>query len=706
MNNFKFLENINDNLYKCIRDLEKNISNMDFNFCMLAKSTLSIVLENYFDASFLEFIDLLEENDFEEIQIMINKYHNDFVQNNDGRVLQLNDFAVVFKKLSSLTKSDAFDLRSEFLVSLYFLFKNLPNFNLDSFVLKEYVQQEGPKLFNDIEIENDWKRCFFNADGRSLKNKLSYFFSTYILNNDESDYQSNILVEDPKNFGPIFYNESININEYDLFFILDPSINDTSTKNVIKLALEEIRNRDNGDLQEFISNNIDDQNNKVIFKFVIRELVDESDVQYIYYKNKKIDVKWYEFSNLSPFLQEADEYSNKKIQEARLTVKNSAHVNIPGTRFNTHFIVVDGESIRTLYLQAKEQNISLFDKNVREYIKDLKVDRGIQETIEKSAHNFLIYNNGLTIITNKIIDKGNEVFFNKMFIVNGGQTTSILGETDPSISLRDVSVFCKVIEFDFEGEEDEEFIENISINSNNQKQIKSIDYISTYSGLKKFEKYFNTIDPQGIVLLIKRSHKSTSMYKKNKTIVLDTTKMLQMLYSAIFKVPATAKQTPAVLLKNFEVVKKLFDELDLSKNNNIRFMSDLVYIYKILYKIVNGKTPYADWENNYRSKAAPHCFYFWIYLIVNFVAFDNANININELNSFIINKDENLLDYIKGILEISLAKIEEMHLSGDALSYNTILKTKTHLHKVEVAIKNDDEFKRMLSKRAIYFKGE
>jgi hypothetical protein len=111
------------------------------------------------------------------------------------------------------------------------------------------------------------------------------------LNNDESDYQSNILVEDPKNFGPIFYNESININEYDLFFILDPSINDTSTKNVIKLALEEIRNRDNGDLQEFISNNIDDQNNKVIFKFVIRELVDESDVQYIYYKNKKIDVK-------------------------------------------------------------------------------------------------------------------------------------------------------------------------------------------------------------------------------------------------------------------------------------------------------------------------------------------------------------------------------------------------------------------------------
>jgi hypothetical protein len=37
MNNFKFLENINDNLYKCIRDLEKKYKQYGFQFLYVSK---------------------------------------------------------------------------------------------------------------------------------------------------------------------------------------------------------------------------------------------------------------------------------------------------------------------------------------------------------------------------------------------------------------------------------------------------------------------------------------------------------------------------------------------------------------------------------------------------------------------------------------------------------------------------------------------
>jgi hypothetical protein len=704
MNNFDFLKNKNDNLYECINNLEKNINNTDFGFYTLAKSVITIVVESYYDSSFQIFSDFLNDDRLDKLRMLVESKTNEFTGNNDNRILYFNDFAVLVQRLSRVSENDSFNSRSDFLLSLYFLFKNLPNINSGDALFREYSRENDLKIFNDSELEKEWKICIHNADGRNLKNKLSYFFSTYILGNDESTFESNILLENSNHFGSIFYNETNNINEYNLFFILDPLINNILAKDVFDYLREDTANNvQNYDLREFISHNIDEQNNKITLNFFTKDLVNGPESTT--FSNKKIDVKWHQFSDLSDFLEDIDDFNAKKIRDAKLTVKNHAHVNIPAEHFNTHFVVVDGESIRKLYLQAKEQGVSLFDKNVREYIKDLKVDRGIQETINNFAHNFLIYNNGLTIVANNVRENGDEIIFEKMFIVNGGQTTSILGETEQSTSLSDISVFCKIVEFDFENEEDEEFIENISINSNNQKQIKSIDYISTYSGLKKFEKYFNEIDPQ-VKLLIKRSQRQAKEYKDKKCVVLDTMKILQLLHSAIFRNPAVAKQTPAVLLKDFEEVKSQFDVLDLSKDNNMSFMRDLVFIYKILYMIVNKKDDdYNEWKNDYRVKAASHCLYFWIYLIVYEVAYKRKNIDIDSLNQFIIKIDEHLLNYIKEILEISLIKIEEIHLD-DSLPYNTILKTKTHLQKVINKLREDARFKEILNRSTTYFKGE
>lgn len=131
----------------------------------------------------------------------------------------------------------------------------------------------------------------------------------------------------------------------------------------------------------------------------------------------------------------------------------------------------------------KEHGQRLLQKNVRAFLGfKAKKNKNIKESLIKSPHRFLAYNNGLTITVNNIVlnNENNLVKVDDMQIVNGGQTIAVLADTfkqnDPKC-LESVMVVAKIIHVKNQ-DEHMRWIEKIAATSNTQNAIKDADLSS------------------------------------------------------------------------------------------------------------------------------------------------------------------------------------------------------------------------------------
>jgi len=115
----------------------------------------------------------------------------------------------------------------------------------------------------------------------------------------------------------------------------------------------------------------------------------------------------------------------------------------------------------------------LFSANVRGFLDMLRrrasVNKGILETIQREPQNFWAYNNGITILTKKITQKDNTVTISGLSVINGAQTTGVIGNA-PQSSAKQARVPCRFIECD-----DPKIILEIIDNNNTQNAIRSFD---------------------------------------------------------------------------------------------------------------------------------------------------------------------------------------------------------------------------------------
>jgi hypothetical protein len=108
---------------------------------------------------------------------------------------------------------------------------------------------------------------------------------------------------------------------------------------------------------------------------------------------------------------------------------------------------VTGASLQALHEAHGDR---LFDQNVRLFLGARKgsVNAGIEETIESSTDrgNFWAYNNGITIVAEsfKLRSAKLEVALSKFSIVNGCQSTVLIGQSDPSAAA-DVRVLARIV---------------------------------------------------------------------------------------------------------------------------------------------------------------------------------------------------------------------------------------------------------------------
>lgn len=150
-------------------------------------------------------------------------------------------------------------------------------------------------------------------------------------------------------------------------------------------------------------------------------------------------------------------------------------------------LTVTGDWLRTIYYNYKE---SLFSANYRGFLgisKKTTINSGIKYTAEKSPDNFWVYNNGITILTNKMEVKKDAIILHGMSIINGAQTTGSIGSLDLKIDLRGVQILTRIIECG-----DPAVVNDIVKYNNTQNKITSWDKFGNDVYQTELEKKFHS----------------------------------------------------------------------------------------------------------------------------------------------------------------------------------------------------------------------
>lgn len=113
--------------------------------------------------------------------------------------------------------------------------------------------------------------------------------------------------------------------------------------------------------------------------------------------------------------------------------------------WDAHIYTVKGRWLRDLF---KLYDDRLFSANYRGFLgisKRKKINSAIKSTAERHPQDFWVYNNGITLLTNKLEKVGRTTKLHGISIINGAQTTGSLGSIDAHVDLSGVNVMCRIV---------------------------------------------------------------------------------------------------------------------------------------------------------------------------------------------------------------------------------------------------------------------
>ena len=221
---------------------------------------------------------------------------------------------------------------------------------------------------------------------------------------------------------------------------------------------------------------------KVEFIFVgLEDNADEKAQQT--FKDEKYDVKVFSYNEL--FRLMASTGVDKKDREESLftiNVPRMAESILSDHNFAFKGImgIIDAEELVSQFMDLNEIEFdNIFNMNIRNKVTNKKFLTTFKETIKNEPDNFHLYNNGLTIVSQKVNDehKYGRVIITDPQIINGQQTFRALMDIyrenidiEVGKSLNGIKIPIKVIE-----ETNQETIKKIARFSNNQTAVKEAE---------------------------------------------------------------------------------------------------------------------------------------------------------------------------------------------------------------------------------------
>lgn len=253
-------------------------------------------------------------------------------------------------------------------------------------------------------------------------------------------------------------------------------------------------------------------------------------------------------------------------------------------RFGTEeslIVNISASSLKNLYEQYGYRG--LFAQNLRYYVKNAKIDGNIIESIQEQPENFWYYNNGVILICDDYVIEGDSIIVRNFSIINGGQTTKLVGETEFT---QDFYIQCKIIKNKYEAVDDRlAFIANVAEASNTQKPIKDKDLIANRIEQRLLKKQLADV---GIFCQIKRGEKVNKKLYPAAWQNTTNEELGQFLLSFVYQKPGAARGSKASICGNKERYNLLFN-----KKYNSGLLGDLLKI-KTFYKLWANQIKKAD----------------------------------------------------------------------------------------------------------------
>lgn len=190
---------------------------------------------------------------------------------------------------------------------------------------------------------------------------------------------------------------------------------------------------------------------------------------------------------------------------------------------DARYVLTPVVSVYRLYRDSIEKGYPIFDKNIREYLGNKGVNKSIYQTLldEEDRKNFFYYNNGITVICDKmtkIVTQPSDYNMNAAFtienpqIVNGCQTVNSIYEALKNIdpdklekNFKDTFVMLKILEIDRDNSADDKLYKDIVKYTNSQNSIDEKTFVANTDTFIRLQKEFES---KGFLLLIKQSDKN------------------------------------------------------------------------------------------------------------------------------------------------------------------------------------------------------
>ena len=228
----------------------------------------------------------------------------------------------------------------------------------------------------------------------------------------------------------------------------------------------------------------------------------------------------------------------------------------------------------------------LFAKNLRLYVKSQKVDTGIEESIKDYGESFWYYNNGIIIICDNYTIKDNKIHLSNFSIINGGQTTRMIGETSFD---KDFALTCKIIKNKYENAiEKTTFEAKIAEASNTQKPIKPTDLIANRIEQRLLK---SQLLEKNVFVQIKRGEVANKQQFSESWQKTKNEDLAQLLFAGIYQQPGIARSNKKSLFENQQKYNTIF-----STTYDSDLLIDLLYL-KSHYKKWSKKVENTDIPN-------------------------------------------------------------------------------------------------------------
>ena len=188
--------------------------------------------------------------------------------------------------------------------------------------------------------------------------------------------------------------------------------------------------------------------------------------------------------------------------------------------YNDGSAIIVNISAKSLKILYDRYSRALLGLNLRYYIKNRNVDSGLKKTIKNHPDKFWYLNNGLVIVCSDYELDGKILKLSNFSIVNGGQTTDRIYNTDFDT---DFFIPCKIVkveEAENQGMDEAKLTTlDIAVATNSQKPIKDKDIVSNRNEQRYLEAEFRKI---GIQYVTKNGDRIEKQFKDtNKHLAID-----------------------------------------------------------------------------------------------------------------------------------------------------------------------------------------